>query len=106
MQFPVCKRMVKRRGSRIRKSRKKLLTSRREKGKLPVTRHFAKFNDKEKVVLKRVASVQKGIYHMRFHGKVGVISGKQGICYKVKIRDGLKQKTLIVHPTHLKRMAD
>ncbi len=103
-QFPNAGRMVTRRGSRIRKSRKKLTIPLRKKGKLPITKYLAKFEDNSKVILKRAASVQKGIYHMRFHGKVGVVEGKQGMCYKVTIRDGSKQKTLIVHPVHLKKM--
>tara|TARA_Y100000310_G_C20057825_1_gene523561 strand:- start:185 stop:331 length:147 start_codon:yes stop_codon:yes gene_type:complete len=47
--------------------------------------------------------VQRGMYHSRFYGKSGSIKGKQGRCYEVLITDGSKQKTLIVHPVHLKR---
>ena len=47
--------------------------------------------------------MQKGMYHSRFYGKMGVVKGKKGRCYEVMITDGSKQKTLIVHPVHLKK---
>lgn len=97
--------MVKRIGSSIRKSKGKLVKKTRAKGKLSLTRYFAIFKEGEKVVLKAEPAVQKGAYHLRFHGKVGVISSKQGNCYKVSIKDGSKPKTLIVHPVHLKKVS-
>ncbi len=96
--------MVKRRGSIIRKARKRLTKGNRTKGKISLARYFAEFKPEEKVVLKAEPSVQKGNYHIRFHGKVGVIKGRQGRCYKVAIKDGSKQKTLIVSPIHLVRV--
>lgn len=96
--------MVKRKGSRRRKARKRLVKSIRTRGKIPLTGYFASYTQGEKVILKAEPSVQKGNYHIRFHGRVGVIRNKQGRCYQVSIKDGSKQKTLIVHPVHLKRV--
>jgi len=96
--------MAKRVGSTRRKTRKKLTKEKRDSGKLSLTKYFARFNPEEKVVLNAEPSVQKGCYHIRFHGKVGVIKGRQGRCYKVSIKDGSKQKTLIVSPVHLMKV--
>jgi large subunit ribosomal protein L21e len=97
--------MVKRTGSTIRKARKKNVKPIRSRGKLSLTKYFAKFKDGEQVVLKAEPAVQGGMYHLRFHGKVGIVKSRQGECYKVAIKDGSKQKTLIIHPSHLKRVA-
>lgn len=96
--------MVTRTGSTKRKARKKLTKPKTSRGKLSLTKYFAKFNEGEQVVLKAEPAVQGGMYHIRFHGKVGVVQSKQGECYKVDIKDGGKQKTLIIHPVHLKKL--
>ena len=38
-------------------------------------------------------------------GKIGTVTGQCGENYKVKIRDGGKEKILYVHPVHLKQVA-
>ena len=58
----------------------------------------------DKVALKADSGVQKGMYFPRFHGKAGVVKGKKGKCYEVMIKDIGKEKTLIVHPVHLRRL--
>lgn len=58
----------------------------------------------ERVQLKAESAYQKGLYHLDYHGKIGTIAGKQGDCYKVGLKDGKKDKLLIVHPVHLKKM--
>ena len=58
----------------------------------------------DKVVMKAEPGYQKGMYHPRFHGKTGVVAGKQGDCYLVKFMDNAKDKTIIVHPVHLKKV--
>ncbi len=53
--------------------------------------------------MKAEPAVQHGMYYPRFHGKHGVVKGKQGNCYIVGIKDKNKAKDLIVHPVHLKK---
>lgn len=96
--------MVKRMGSRRRKTRHKLRKKKSEKGKLSISSFIKELNTGEKVVLKAEPSYQKGMYFHRFHGKTGVVKAKKGRCYEVLVRDGGKQKTLIVHPVHLKKV--
>ncbi len=95
--------MAKRIGTFRRKTRSKLKKNYRDRGKLNLSRYLQKFEIGDKVCLFAEPSVQKGMYFPRFHGKAGIIKNKKGKCYEVLIKDG-KEKILIVHPVHLKRL--
>lgn len=95
--------MAQRIGGNRRKSRSKMKKNIRTKGKVSIRKYFQKFKEGDKVQLKAEPAVQKGLYFLRFHGKIGNVKGKQGKCYQVEIKDGKKSKTIIVHPTHLQR---
>jgi len=58
----------------------------------------------ERAQLRAEPAVQKSIYHRRFHSKMGTIAAKRGNCYEVKIKDGGKDKMVIVHPVHLRKI--
>ncbi len=90
-------------GGYRRKTRHKMQKARRKTGKINLRRLMQKFNNGDKVMLIADTFYQRGIYHGRFHSKIGVISGSQGGCYKVKVRDGNMDKTFIIHPVHLRR---
>lgn len=94
--------MVKRIGSRNTKTRHLKSKTHRTKGKLSITKYFAKFNDGDKVQLILEPAVHTGIFHKRFYGRVGKVCGKQGGCYFVKIKDINKFKNVLVHPIHLR----
>lgn len=94
---------MKRVGGNRRKSRYKMKKSVSEKGKLHISRFMQKYEEGDKVLLKAYPSYQKGLFCLRFHGKVGEIKTKQGDCYGVAIKDGNKAKVCIVHPVHLLR---
>lgn len=96
--------MASRIGGSRRKSRHKLKKDRRDKGKLSTSRHMQKFEIGKKVYLNIESSIQKGAYPTRFMGKVGVIKKQAGNCYGVSIKEGRKNKLLIVHPVHLKKV--
>lgn len=96
--------MSARKGGSRRKSRHKLMKSSRSRGKLSLTRYLQEFTDGDDVLLIAESSVHEGLYHPRFHGKQGEVVGKQGSCYYIKITDGGKEKTLLVHPVHLSRV--
>ena len=95
--------MATRVGGNRRKTRHVFKNSIREKGKISIRRVLAEYKEGEQVVLKAQPGIQKGIYFRRFHGKSGIVSGKQGACFKVDIKDKTADKTIIVHPAHLKR---
>jgi len=94
---------MKRIGGLRRKSRYKMSKSVSEKGKLHLKRFLQTFEEGEKVLLKAYPSYHKGLFCLRFHGKIGEIVGTQGECYQVRIKDGGKQKICLTHPVHLLR---
>lgn len=96
--------MVQRIGGFRRKTRDKLSKTHRTKGKVSLTRYFQPFNEGDKVLLLANPTIQKGMYFPRFHGKNGTVLGKRGTCYNIQIKDGNKQKSLIIHPVHLRKV--
>lgn len=97
--------MVKRTGTARRKTRSVLTKNIRKKGKISISSYFTQFNNGEKALLKVEPAVHNGSYFRRFHGKIAEIIKKTGTCYELKILDRGKEKTLIVHPVHLKKVA-
>jgi len=95
--------MVQRTGGSRRKTRSKFKKSIRRKGKISLSKYFQTFNENDIVRLNAEPAYQKGMYFPRFHNKAGIIRGKKGKCYEVMIKDGNKEKMLIVHPVHLKK---
>ena len=96
--------MVKRIGSIKRKSRHKLSKKTRKKGKISTSTYFQTLKIGSRVVLKAESAIQKGMYAPRFYGKMGIVKSKKGSCYEILIKDQNKQKTLTVHPVHLKKI--
>ena len=94
---------MKRIGGFRRKTKHKLSKKVREKGKISIKKYLQEFNVGDRVYLKANISYQKGVYFPRYHGKAGVIKGKQGSCYYVEIKDHNKVKSMLVHPLHLKK---
>ena len=87
--------MTKRMGGARRKTRSKLRKKARESGKLSVSKYFQVFNIGESVYLVANPTVQRGMFHPRFHGLQGKVVGKKGACYEVQIKDGGKTKVLV-----------
>ena len=73
----------------------------RERGKTTLTKILHGYEAGEKVVVKIDSSVQKGIPHRRFHGRVGVVVSKRGRSYVVHVPQGDATKEIIVRPEHL-----
>lgn len=73
----------------------------RERGKTTLTKILHGYEAGEKVVVKIDSSVQKGIPHRRFHGRVGVVISKRGRSYVVHVPQGDATKEIIVRPEHL-----
>ena len=95
--------MVKRLGGIRRKTRYKFRKQKRARGKISITRYFQSFAPGDGVYLTVESAVQKGMYHPRFVGKTGIVKGKRGRCYEVTINDLGKEKTLVIHPVHLRK---
>ena len=95
---------MKRIGGARRKSRSKMRKSVSEKGKFYISKYLQKFDIGQKVLLKANSAYQRGIFNLRFYGKIGNVVGNQGNCYKVELKDGGKMKQFVVHPIHLVRV--
>ncbi|MFT7615295.1 MAG: large subunit ribosomal protein L21e [Candidatus Woesearchaeota archaeon] len=93
--------MATRTGGARRKTRHKFQVSIREKGKISIRRYLQSFETGERVLLKAQPSIHKALYFRRFHSLSGIITGKQGSCYKVAINDQNKKKIVLTHPAHL-----
>jgi len=72
----------------------------RKKGKLSFSRYFQKFKEGDFVAVKREVSLRPS-FSIRLQGKTGVVEGKKGKAYVVKIKDQNKPKTYFIEPIHL-----
>lgn len=83
------------------KTRGLLKRSPRERGKTTLSKILHGYNEGDKVVVKIDSSVQKGMPHRRFHGKVGVVTARRGRSYVIHVTQGEATKEIIVRPEHL-----
>lgn len=95
---------MKRKGGYRRRTRSLLKKDLRDKGKIKLSQYFEEYKAGDKVVMKVEPAVQKGMYHLRFYGKIGTIKAKRGKSYEVEIKDGNKSKILISHPIHMRKL--
>jgi len=95
---------MKRVGGYRKGTRQALRKHPRERGKITITRFIKKFEIGEKVAIVLEPSYHFGMPHPRFKGRIGVIDGKQGECYFVKLKDGNKEKLILAHPVHLRKI--
>jgi large subunit ribosomal protein L21e len=73
----------------------------REHGKLRISKLLYEYQPGSHVVIKIDSSVQKGMPHKRYHGKIGTIINKRGRSYVVNVPQGDAVKEIIVRPEHL-----
>ncbi len=74
----------------------------RERGLQPIGRLLHEYQDGDKVVIKIDSSVHDGMPHPRYHGKVGIVEGKRGRAYVIKLVEGGKMRTIIARPEHIR----
>jgi large subunit ribosomal protein L21e len=96
--------MVQRIGGFRRKTRHKLKKSVRTRGKISISRYFQKLKVDDMVQLVAEPSIHKGLYFPKYHGKHGIVKGKRGNCYEVKVKAPKREKIIIVHPIHLRKI--
>jgi large subunit ribosomal protein L21e len=95
--------MVKRIGGGRRKTRSIFRKKPCQRGKVSMSSYFQTLKEGDKVYLIAEPAIHNGMYFRRFNARPCIVIGKRGACYKVKLRDGGKDKILIVHPVHLKK---
>ncbi len=94
--------MVQRQGGFRRGTRSSMKKEVRRKGKISIRNFLRKIEKGTQVQLVAEPAYQKGMFLPRFQGKIGTVEGQQGECYLVRLKDHNKEKTLLVHPVHLK----
>jgi len=75
----------------------------RKKGKIQLKRYFKNFEEGERVAVVSERTV-KSAFPRRIIGKTGVVSGSRGKFKEIKIQEGGKIKTFIIHPIHLNKI--
>ncbi|MCS7097279.1 MAG: 50S ribosomal protein L21e [Candidatus Methanomethylicia archaeon] len=84
------------------RTRKLLRKDVREKGIIPISRVIYPYKEGDKVAITINPSVHKGMPHRRYHGKIGIIIGRRGKAYMIKVNLGDKEKLIITRPEHIK----
>jgi ribosomal protein L21E len=75
----------------------------RTRGKIRFSNYFQEFKEGDKVSVIKELSVQPK-FPDQIQGRSGIVSGKRGNSYLVRINDFKKEKLYIIHPVHLKRL--
>jgi len=75
----------------------------RNRGKTRFSDYFKKFSDGDKVALVRELGFACS-FPKRIIGNTGEVIGTRGSYKIVKVLDGDKIKTFIIHPIHLKKL--
>jgi large subunit ribosomal protein L21e len=75
----------------------------REKGKLKLSRYFQELNEGDNVSVNEELALQPK-FPKRLQGRTGVVIGKRGDAYLVRIRNQAKEKDFFILPVHLKKI--
>lgn len=75
----------------------------RTRGKLQLSRYFQKLEEGDSVAVVREKAIQSS-FPLRLQGRTGVVEGKRGRSYVIKIKDQEKEKKFIIKPIHLKKL--
>ncbi len=75
----------------------------REKGKIRLSNYFQEFDKGDTVAVVREISLQPE-FPGTIQGRTGIIEGKKGKSYEVKINDKKKEKRYFIEPIHLKKI--
>lgn len=75
----------------------------RERGKIRFSEYFKKLEKGDRVGVKKERSVD-GSFPKRIQGRTGVVEGKRGASYVIKLKEFAKEKIFIIAPIHLKRI--
>ncbi len=75
----------------------------RTRGKLQLSRYLQELNEGDFVAISREKSVQSS-FPKRFQGITGIVEARRGKAYLVKIKDGNKEKRILIEPIHLKKI--
>jgi len=75
----------------------------RTRGKLQLSRYFQELNEGDFVAISREPAIQSS-FPKRLQGTTGIVEGRKGKVYIVKIKDGNQEKRILIEPIHLKKI--
>ncbi len=75
----------------------------RTRGKLQLSRWFQKLKKGDFVSVIKERSVESN-FPKRLQGRTGIVEGKRGKVYIVKVKDQDKEKEFLIEPIHLKKI--
>lgn len=75
----------------------------RTRGKVRLSEYFKEIEDGSRVAIVKEMS-ERVAFPLRIQGKSGVVIGSRGTHKVIKLMDGNKEKTFIIHPVHLKKL--
>jgi len=75
----------------------------RTRGKLQLSRYFQELETGDSVAVVKENSV-KSSFPARLQGRTGIVVGKRGKAYILKIKDQNKEKEFLIEPIHLKKI--
>jgi len=75
----------------------------RTRGKLQLSRYFQELNEGDFVAISREPAISSS-FPKRLQGITGIVEGRKGKVYIVKIKDGNEEKRILIEPIHLKKI--
>jgi large subunit ribosomal protein L21e len=75
----------------------------RTRGKIQFSRYFQELKEGDSVAVVKEPSVRAS-FPERLQGRTGVVEGKRGRAYIIKIKDQNKEKKILINPIHLKKI--
>ena len=76
----------------------------RDKGKIRLSSYFKNIEDGARVAIIDERAVRVN-FPQRLRGMSGVVMSSRGKFKEIKLKDGNKEKTFVIHPVHLKVLA-
>ncbi len=72
-------------------------------GKIKLSEYFKELKDGDRVAIVREHALQPR-FPKRIQGRTGVVIGKRGEAYIIRLKDGNKEKIHIIKAVHLKKL--
>ncbi len=77
--------------------------SSKTRGKLQFSRYFQELNEGDRVAVIKEKSIPSS-FPKRLQGRTGIVEGKRGRAYMVKVKEINREKRFIIEPIHLKKI--
>lgn len=70
---------------------------------MPLSKYFQELKENQRVAITRESSVATS-FPYRLQGRTGIVVGKSGKSYIIKIKDQNKEKKFLIDAIHLKKV--